>query len=590
MVSGIAGRTAVAMPNNVGPPDSVTRDGVAQNGRVDGTLQARPSRLGDYGVSSRYGSDSQTLQPATTAQGMSGPSNVWSGNIWSKSAIGTGFGSTTRDSSRLRGIPQGTPASDRRVSNADCTDNGAFLDLGDGVIEGKTGSGSLLASSEQDTWTRQQPAWASDNSYVAAKTKESGMSSVRHRNGQQIPPAQSFSDHIHAGANVFSAPKLSKSMNKYALDPMSGNFSSVKYENGAAGFGSSGRFGDSDSHRATEANMGPWGDAASIQSPTEDRRSTSGYFGRSAAPSRSGSLPPSRHGADSSQITPTSNAYQGLSSARGHPAGLSAQSNDRPFQDRSDSIHSDAASMFSRLSIDGYSEAVPMLQRPSISTGGSAGQLIHSSSDYSRIRQSISDASHSLPGHADCSNGSFTPDGFPSAQYSDQMVALRGLQFGSRGAMTPADYRQSPYYSTGGTPPGVAGMYEQMYPWRKSSEPSARQSANVNPVLLQQRLQGLEEQQRFISPQYQPMMAAQFRGQYNPYQYAMPNGQPMSGLNPGIQLPAMPTMMPAIEAPKAPRDHDSGMGVRSVLLDEFRSNGKTSRRYELKVDLPPLLV
>ncbi|KAI1647532.1 ARM repeat-containing protein [Daldinia loculata] len=57
------------------------------------------------------------------------------------------------------------------------------------------------------------------------------------------------------------------------------------------------------------------------------------------------------------------------------------------------------------------------------------------------------------------------------------------------------------------------------------------------------------------------------------------------GFRPQMQVPAYNFQMnfPSLSVPVRPsRDQDPGKGVRSVLLEEFRGNGKSNKRYELK--------
>lgn len=71
----------------------------------------------------------------------------------------------------------------------------------------------------------------------------------------------------------------------------------------------------------------------------------------------------------------------------------------------------------------------------------------------------------------------------------------------------------------------------------------------------------------------------QFRAPY--YSYGIPTPLPVNGIHPGMALQTLPGMM-SVEPPKAPRDHEPGESYRSVLMQEFKQNNKTSKRYELK--------
>jgi mRNA-binding protein PUF3 len=76
----------------------------------------------------------------------------------------------------------------------------------------------------------------------------------------------------------------------------------------------------------------------------------------------------------------------------------------------------------------------------------------------------------------------------------------------------------------------------------------------------------------------------QFHGQYptHAYDYS-PQNYRQANIPYGYPMP-MPPYPPTQIIPTRPaKDQDVGVGVRSVLLEEFRSNSKSNKRYELKV-------
>jgi mRNA-binding protein PUF3 len=78
------------------------------------------------------------------------------------------------------------------------------------------------------------------------------------------------------------------------------------------------------------------------------------------------------------------------------------------------------------------------------------------------------------------------------------------------------------------------------------------------------------------------MYGGHFQGQYPPHVYDFPP-QNFRQAQYGYQIP-MPAYPPTQVIPTRPaKDQDVGVGVRSVLLEEFRSNSKSNKRYELKV-------
>ncbi|EOD45594.1 putative mrna binding protein pumilio protein [Neofusicoccum parvum UCRNP2] len=159
-----------------------------------------------------------------------------------------------------------------------------------------------------------------------------------------------------------------------------------------------------------------WTDAPHLHSPTEDRRSVanSEYFSSSsAAQSRSGSLPPSRHGSDPVQYPQPADAFSRFPGPRGHTTSLS-QTNGR-YSERTDSVASDVMATFARMSIDNKAPDQPMtLHKPSFSTPGGTGQFGHSSHASAYSRATLGDISQTLLGSDEIGAGSFTPDGYPT--------------------------------------------------------------------------------------------------------------------------------------------------------------------------------
>ncbi|KAI4134515.1 MAG: hypothetical protein LQ347_001455 [Umbilicaria vellea] len=175
---------------------------------------------------------------------------------------------------------------------------------------------------------------------------------------------------------------------------------------------------------------------------------------------------------------------------------------------------------------------------------------------------------------------SFTPNGIPPGSQNQQYNQSRKIQFGEHSPQSPngSDARRShhsPFYPTGGTPPS-GDQYHA--PSRGVANPRA---PHGQAALLERKLRGLQqEQQGYIQPQPNPL---QFRAPFtHPYEY---NPQTAMRVNPLAQyypIPAVPNFLPPM-IPRGPsRDHDVGQNLRSALLEEFRSNSKTNKRYELK--------
>ncbi|KAF1353265.1 armadillo-type protein [Delphinella strobiligena] len=100
---------------------------------------------------------------------------------------------------------------------------------------------------------------------------------------------------------------------------------------------------------------------------------------------------------------------------------------------------------------------------------------------------------------------------------------------------------------------------------------------------LDQKLRYLAQEQPFVQDSRQlPMMRQSPNNMYSQFCYAQ--GVPMFNLpmHPGFAQFAMPVMDMA-SVPRAPHEHiETGQGVRSQLLEDFKQNAKTNKRYDLK--------
>jgi mRNA-binding protein PUF3 len=147
-------------------------------------------------------------------------------------------------------------------------------------------------------------------------------------------------------------------------------------------------------------------------------------------------------------------------------------------------------------------------------------------------------------------------------------------QFGDRGSVSPAgsDYRRGPnspnFYPVAGPP--TSGSDQGYRPGSRG--PRAQQG----PSELERRLQTNYFAQQFYA------MYGQLPNQYPPhmYDYSVQNYRP-SNVPYGYQMP-MPPYGNQLIPTRPAKDQDIGAGIRSALLEDFRSNGKTNKRYELK--------
>ena len=317
----------------------------------------------------------------------------------------------------------------------------------------------------------------------------------------------------------------------------------------------------------------------------------SGY--NSSAASRSGSLPPSRSDVDTSTRHP--GELQNLQYPRLNPPATQ-----RPNM----SAQASTYTMPARVSGQRHTgQLSPSHLNQMLGDFGtlSVGKENHSS--YSNQ----SEVSYGTPPHAASSySQEMIPDGneiwdteengyqsqqdqFPSTGGSSSLTSnsatRRGIGFGASYAHSPNIggarlSHTSPYYSAAGTPPS----YQQRAPSRGGfSGPLVTGQAAV----LDRKLRGLQqEQQAYMVPRPTPMHFNNQPPHPSTYDFQLQPGLRMNQLNAYYQMPPLTQHMAASHIPRGPAsDHPVVQPVRSALLEDFRNNSKTNKRYELKVRL-----
>ncbi|KAF2791387.1 ARM repeat-containing protein [Melanomma pulvis-pyrius CBS 109.77] len=543
---GVVGRNQANIPRSRDFTGGVPLNGVESD---------RPSHTAGFGNAAPWGS------------------NI--GSIWNNNTLGTGFASNARESSRPR-------------------ENSTYIGAPSDLIEGKTGSGSLVASSETDSWNINRTPWGDNPTSSIPHVRSSGVSPARKRS---VAQAQSSQQYVESSPATYFPPPRAASIsqgpvtkpNKPLLDPTTMNFTSARHVDPltTSGFSSFG-FSQADAnHQRSEASVGSWPDAASVHSPSDDRRSVgaSEYFGpSSAAQSRSGSLPPSRHGAEPLQYNQNLDQYSRYVQTGPRQHSSFSHANGRAFQERSGSIQSDSLQMLGRLSFDHEPDSSMMAHKPSMSINGLPHQFASNGNELGYSHDTYPDTQASArPEEVAYGNaGSFTPDSYANGPLVDPNIQFRAFQFDSRSAPNGTAVRQSPFYSNAHTPP----IYDRLNPAQ------ATLSNGNNIALVQSKLQGYQlqqERQTFINPsqfhqqQYQHILAnTQLRTPYS-YPY-VPNGMHLNGMHSTLSMPVIPGALPMIEPPKAPRDHHHQPEVTTMskCMFEFKRDSKQNKRYELK--------
>ncbi|KAI9878036.1 MAG: mRNA binding protein puf3 [Pleopsidium flavum] len=544
---------------------------------------ARVNRLGNFGTatSANIGEKARTSHGSSIGQSFGSGGQSWNGGIWGSSAIGSSFSNSTVDNPRSRDEnfnPASTPG-----------------------FEGKSGSGSLVPSSESDGWSnRSNIPWNPSNTtspgLTNATISDNGNSPVRHRNSNKNPPPQTLNDNPRSTSPYFSVNHpaaigqgiSNKSPHKAFLDPTSGSFVASRGLDPTSFGGFQRHNSDDEGRRQVNSIMfgnsdGGLGANSDRQGLTTDR----GYTSYSGVASANGSLPPSRNGTEQySAQMPHKSQYPQFAQASAffpshrptHSArtsSFSSQAKDQRYDDLTGQLHeAEIIANFGKIRLNkGNAQDCSGIN-------GAAHLSSQPPYEYGCARQMPPDAPGNVWGLEESgyqkSLETFTPDSMPGQHYH----SYHSSQPADRESESPgaSDYRSvhSPYYSIGGTPPAGADQY------RTSSRGGVpNRVAPGQAVLLERRLKGLQqEQQGYMHSQANPL---QFRGPLpQSYDYGTQTGLGMNPLAPYYSMAGVGGY-PGPLVPRGPsREHDPGQNLRSALLEEFRSNNKTSKRYELK--------
>lgn len=472
--------------------------------------------------------------------------------------------------------------------------------------EAITGSGSLLSSSESDNWShRQTTPWNAIDSTSPilsnSNVSHSSTSPVRHRNSNQHAPPQKFGENPRSSSPYFSMNQqavngngmVSAASQKGFLDPTSGSFvTSRTFDPGSlSGFSLDGEEENRQQAMSMVFGSGDMGGLPQSGRQMFQQGIRSGH--NSTVASRSGSIPPSRSGDDqhsyfgadvltnaqSSRFNPGSTPFpsQRPSHSTQPSTYLSHAGNRRHGGEQSSNKYNvDFITGELRKMNPGKENEYP--QYPSYHSSHEQSSQPY---DYSQRLDGPTHAWSADEVGYQNGLGSFTPNGIPPGAQNQQYNQSRNIQFGEHSPQSPngSDARRShhsPFYSTGGTPPS-GDQYRA--PSRGVANPRAPQG---QAALLERKLRGLQqEQQGYIQAQPNPL---QFRAPFaHPYEYNPQNAMRMNPLAQYYPMPPVPNFLPPM-IPRGPsRDHDVGQNLRSALLEEFRSNSKTNKRYELKV-------
>lgn len=464
--------------------------------------------------------------------------------------------------------------------------------------EAITGSGSLLSSSDLDFSGRQAPPWKSvDDSSPGLSKVHSNHSntSPMHRQNSNHLSSQGYPENPSASSSYFSVPSASmgnpsKQVQGHFLDPTSTSFvASNVYD--SANSSRPSRQNSEEEPRPTVKGLhfGGLDTGLSVQSGRQNYYTGLPGYNSSAA-SRSGSIPPSRQ--DPSQTAPgfvdeiPRRQNHHLGSTSSHRPNISTQgsmytsnggSHNHRFSAQSSSADlGSLAGNFDKLSLArGNQNMFSHNQRePQYPTDDTAEYEYTHQFNGNGINESWAEDT------AYHGNSTFPPEGLSPGPTVSHEHQYRHNPYGAPYSNSPSNSdarrsQHSPYYSSVGTP----SSYQHRAPSRGSLNGAV---ASGQTALLDRKLRGLQqEQQGYLPPQPNPL---QFRQPFPQHFDFHP--QHALRMNPLAAYYTMPPMHNLLNPPipRGPaRDQDIGQHLRSALLEEFRSNSKSNKRYELKV-------
>ena len=385
-----------------------------------------------------------------------------------------------------------------------------------------------------------------------------------------------------------------KQPRKSFLDPTTGSFIAPN------GF-DQGQVGQSSRHNSEEENrysikpsaLGSSEVGFKVQSGRPSFQPNFSSYNSSAA-SRSGSLPPSRNGTEiasrfseesvnatysHSHLGPSSSSHrQNLSahsanSARTGPYGSKVGGHSSPTQLGA------LSGEFNQMSLG--KDQSPYFAQQKEPTNSNQNAFMHEYSHQYSANDS-GDAWGLEENSYHSSQDMFAVDS-PSGPFIPHSNQFRGPSFNAAYPHSPSNSdtrrsQQNPFYSSSETPP--SGLQHRIPKIGNgfTNTPTGQAAA------LDRKLRGLQQIQPYSSHP-NPMS---FRPPFAPpYEFHQQSALRMNPLAQYYPMPPIPNLLAQPAIPRGPacaaREHDVAQNVRSPLLEEFRNNSKTNKRYEIKV-------
>ncbi|KAK2751795.1 mRNA binding protein puf3 [Onygenales sp. PD_40] len=536
-------------------------------GLADGTVvHGGRGQATNIGSSTMNGNDRSHVPQGSSIGKPFGTSKTtsWNPNIWGNTSLGGGFGDGTMDSAR------GREQKNRATAVA---------------IEGKTGSGSLLSTSESDGWTGRTtlPPWdrSTSTSQPLAVTRSTlaNHSPAQGRNGQM-----GMHDSPNGTASPYFSVSRSSTIGQPSHTPTNKPFmaqsdalppSTSQDSPGLASF--NGYRSDENARRqmngtalrgntlATRLHGKPGlplGDLdASLSESTINSLNLHSFApnGTDQTNRATDALPYGHASHNSVSILPqrpTHSAHPSFhSDSHGSERGYGSPQND--LAGTMGNLH---------LQDDGYNfHQQAGLQRPPYHH--------HVSYDAALGR---------LKPYAGADDGAPTYTSDEGCDYpaNHHFTAPR---LNDRGPASPtaSDYARSAHslYSAGGTPVSNGQFRTSSGSRLPGPVPDGGQAE-----ILERKLRGLQQEQDYIQSSANPLQARLSLAQTYGFQSYPAVAARMNTLANYYQVPTFNPLGATAVVPRAPqREHDPAQVIHSPLLAEFRSaNNRGSKRYELK--------
>ncbi|ERF73799.1 hypothetical protein EPUS_05503 [Endocarpon pusillum Z07020] len=514
--------------------------------------------------------------PLHFGTGFNSAKTAWNSNIWA-------------NASRPNAFTDG--AGDAVLS----TDSTSHSTEGDTPFEGKTGSGSLLSTSESDGWNGRSglpwPSSVNNTSPILSRTNSHNISPLRPRNGDQGSLQMQDSNGRSLPLSSLNRPGIGQMTDQAPLNnqmnPMLSLSSQGSNVNSFSAFDDSGQ--DEEQQPITKtitfgaSSFVPSTSSAKhyASAPSDHAMPNNPVLQQISASRTNSDMRSGTYFRPSAFVSKSNLSHNSASRAFHRPFHSTDASLDTTLEDiddRASGRDEHLVSELEKLGLHGTNQFIQSSRsndRPTFSS-----QMSYNISAERSTFRSVSGerlTSAQVP---------YMSDGLSDHGFHYPPAYHRSTPYGNRGSSSPSmsETRKeptTPFYSTASTPPTAPNPFNAGSDSGVSSRVPSGQA-----TLLEKKLRGLQPYQ--TEQQYLQANPLQMRPSYQqqidtPYQSQIQ-------MNPLARPYAMPSYSAYSNIQSAPSQHlrysqteqDSNQVIRSPLLEDFRTNSKTNKRYELK--------